>query len=136
MMLLMAVVIGCSKSNTVVDEATDTYVTVGLKATGEINISTSSLTKAAATSSRDLYGVSVYKIVGNTRYNYACGVFDDMSLASVRLHTSDVYTIAAALVPNGKDIVTILAGTEENAAWELPFNHTNMYKTLPLNELI
>lgn len=136
MMLLMAVVIGCSKSDTVVDKATDTYVTVGLKATGEIHITSSALSKASATSSRDLYGVSVYKMVDGRKYNYACGVFDDISLASVKLHTSDVYTITAALVPKGKDIVAIIAGTEENAAWELPFTHTKEDKRLPLNELI
>ena len=130
--LLVLVVVGCTKASySVVDET----VMVSLNASGELAITSSTLSKASATSSRDLYGVQIYKVDKNdNKSQYCYGLFDDISLASVSMRTSETYEIEVSYIPGGKDIVKLIEGTEAYGSWEIPFNQSNWEK-IALNEI-
>ena len=129
--MLMLILFSCEKS---VVEPTSKEVLVGLKPCGEISIATSPLSKATTTNSRDLYGVQIEKLLENgSKAHYAYGLFDDMSLAQVKMYTSDTYEVKVAHIPYGKDIVKLNSGTEELGDWEVPFNNSD-WKKVALNE--
>ena len=130
--MLAFAIFSCQKSDV---EPVSKEVFVGLKPCGEISVTTTPLAKATATDTRDLYGVQIEKIIdgSGSKTHYAYGIFDDMSIAQVRMYTTDKYEVEVAYIPDGKDIVKLNGGTEELGNWDLPFNNS-LWNVVALNE--
>lgn len=103
-------------------------VTISFATSGDLQVDVTPLTKATATESRDLYGIQVYKLVDGSKIGYAYGLFDDLSYAAITMYTDEVYKVEAAYIPNGKDIVKLVDGTEDYGCWEVPFNQSQWDK--------
>ena len=127
---LCALIMGCTKVN---DLSTHDLIEVRIHPTGEIAVSETALSKASATESRDLYGVQIEKVTSTGTIHYCYGLFDNMSLAVVKMYADESYVVEVGYIPNGKDIVKLLEGTEEYGSWEIPFNNSNWNK-VALNE--
>ena len=144
-LLLVALVttslISCSesKNNEPIPEPNieDEFITVSLKAGGEL-IGTESPLNRAETNSRALYGVQICispdKIMDyslETATKIAFGVFDDLKYAKVDLPKNKKYIIEVTYIPYGKDVIHYHT---DKKCWEMPFN-TFSWSASPLNEI-
>lgn len=108
----------------------DEYVTVSLKAVGEITSVVSEPIKAGE--STDLIAIQVYKYENEYSSSYyAHGLFDDMSNAAIRLKKDDRYIFAVMFVKDGKNV---LAESEWYGFCVSPFIDNNSQYSLKLNE--
>ena len=82
-------------------------VTVSFKFTGDVDFSTSPMSRVAQ-SADDLYGLQVYTMNTGTSYNintYAYGYFDNVDDIKVRLSGIQKYGFTLTYIPNGKNII-------------------------------
>lgn len=127
--MLMIVFAACEKEFV---ESVDEEILVGFTTGGEISVMSSPLSKGG--SSTDLYGVQIEKVYEDgSKTHYCYGLFDDMSLAKVKMYPTDKYEVKVGYVPNGKNVVKLIEGTEEYGSWEIPFNNSG-WKKIALNE--
>lgn len=87
---------------------------VSLGFTGEINVTESPLSRTETEEKTDLYGFAVYScpnIEGQTEYaDYAYGLFDDISLANIKLVEGYKYKFITTMIVNGKNVINCSAG--------------------------
>lgn len=93
------------------------YVETGFLLEGEIDEITE-IPLAHSTEKNDLYGVGIYN---HDETSYAFGLFDDLSLAKVKLVKGERYSIRIMMVPDGKN--QCLYNEEIDGYFDLFWNH-------------
>lgn len=114
---VMSLIACSSGSEAIQEEQQETQqskmVEVGVKLTGEINITSTTLSKAS--SGTPVYGVQIYEH-GNRDKHYAYGIFSDLSKLRVKMSTTKTYDIEILYLPQGSIIY------HSGDVWQLPFN--------------
>lgn len=111
-MILAAVLCmaACSQDETATETDEGQWVKVTLACKGDLSASDSPMTRAA-TASRDLYGITVYR----DGKGFAYGVFDTFDGATINLKTGSKYRFKCTLIKDAKDKLYFRYSNEDNS---------------------